>query len=292
MLQPSDVLTALGVGWTITARPSPSPQLADLLPATAALSRARRPRSCRSASPLCCACWAWGAGPDLGLPGLHGWPSRDLFPAAICICMTAIRSRRTSVRARSPYRVALRGLLGPWRGSSAGAAPPRCPFHAKMGGHYRGESRRHAARLVLDRVVAAPPRPPCGVCAPGRANVRGHRTRYRTRGTATKICGFHSCSHTVQACNSDSASSAVASTRRRSGVGRDAHSVEPVTRRHNSPRSIAGVCCKGEFASGRSSELVDDKLFTKAFTGCQESTGAHTYRYFILQRPGSGLIGV
>ena len=48
--------------------------------------------------------------------------------------------------------------------------------------------------------------------------------------------------------------------------------------------------CKGDFASGRSSELVDDKLITKAFTGCKESTGTRAFRYFILQRPGSGFV--
>ena len=40
--------------------------------------------------------------------------------------------------------------------------------------------------------------------------------------------------------------------------------------------------CKGDFASGRSNELLDDKVITKAFTGCKDSSGTHTYRYFIL----------
>jgi hypothetical protein len=48
--------------------------------------------------------------------------------------------------------------------------------------------------------------------------------------------------------------------------------------------------CKGDFASGRSSDLVDDKLITKAFTACKESTGTRAFRYFILQRPGSGFV--
>ena len=39
---------------------------------------------------------------------------------------------------------------------------------------------------------------------------------------------------------------------------------------------------KGSFASGRSNELLDDKVITKAFTGCKDSSGTHTYRYFIL----------
>jgi hypothetical protein len=53
--------------------------------------------------------------------------------------------------------------------------------------------------------------------------------------------------------------------------------------------SDAGTC-KGDFASGRSSELVDDKLVTKALTACKESTGTRAFRYFILQRPGSGFV--
>jgi hypothetical protein len=43
------------------------------------------------------------------------------------------------------------------------------------------------------------------------------------------------------------------------------------------------AACKGDFASGRSSDLLDDKVITKAFTGCKDSTGAHAFRYFILQ---------
>jgi hypothetical protein len=54
--------------------------------------------------------------------------------------------------------------------------------------------------------------------------------------------------------------------------------------------SSDAATCKGDFASGRSSELVDDKLITKAFTGCKESTGTRAFRYFILQRPGSGFV--
>lgn len=54
--------------------------------------------------------------------------------------------------------------------------------------------------------------------------------------------------------------------------------------------SSDAASCKGEFASGRSSELVDDKLITKAFTGCNDSAGTHTYRYFIMQRPGSQFV--
>jgi hypothetical protein len=54
--------------------------------------------------------------------------------------------------------------------------------------------------------------------------------------------------------------------------------------------SSDAATCKGDFASGRSSELVDDKLMTKAFTGCKESSGTRAFRYFIIQRPGSGFV--
>ena len=48
--------------------------------------------------------------------------------------------------------------------------------------------------------------------------------------------------------------------------------------------------CKGDFASGRSNELLDDKVITKAFTGCKDSSGTHTYRYFILRATNSDFI--
>lgn len=43
------------------------------------------------------------------------------------------------------------------------------------------------------------------------------------------------------------------------------------------------AACKGDFASGRSSEVVNHKTVTKAFTGCKDSTGAHAFRYFIVR---------
>lgn len=48
--------------------------------------------------------------------------------------------------------------------------------------------------------------------------------------------------------------------------------------------------CKGDFASGRSNELLDDKVITKAFTGCKDSSGTHTYRYFILEASSNDYI--
>lgn len=50
------------------------------------------------------------------------------------------------------------------------------------------------------------------------------------------------------------------------------------------------TACKGDFASGRSSELVDDNVVTKAFTGCKDSAGARASRYFILRAPDGGFI--
>ena len=48
--------------------------------------------------------------------------------------------------------------------------------------------------------------------------------------------------------------------------------------------------CKGDFASGRSNELVDDNVITKAFTGCKDSSGTRAYRYFIIQAATSDFI--
>lgn len=51
-----------------------------------------------------------------------------------------------------------------------------------------------------------------------------------------------------------------------------------------------GASCKGDFASGRSSDLLDDKVITKAFTGCKDSGGTRAYRYFIVQAAASDFI--
>jgi hypothetical protein len=48
--------------------------------------------------------------------------------------------------------------------------------------------------------------------------------------------------------------------------------------------------CKGEFAAGRSTTLVDDALITKAFTACNDSVGTRTVRFFVLHREGSWYI--
>jgi hypothetical protein len=50
------------------------------------------------------------------------------------------------------------------------------------------------------------------------------------------------------------------------------------------------AACKGDFASGRSSELIDNTVVTKAFTGCKATAGQGVIRYFILHNEGSGYI--
>jgi hypothetical protein len=45
--------------------------------------------------------------------------------------------------------------------------------------------------------------------------------------------------------------------------------------------------CKGEFAAGRSTALVDDTLVTKAFAACVDSSGTRNVHYFVLHRDGS-----
>jgi hypothetical protein len=48
--------------------------------------------------------------------------------------------------------------------------------------------------------------------------------------------------------------------------------------------------CKGDFASGRSSDLVDNKVVTKAASRCKDSDGIRTFTYFILQGEPDGYI--
>jgi hypothetical protein len=43
-----------------------------------------------------------------------------------------------------------------------------------------------------------------------------------------------------------------------------------------------GASCKGDFASGRSSELVDDKVVAKAFTACKDQAGSNVLHYFVM----------
>jgi len=48
--------------------------------------------------------------------------------------------------------------------------------------------------------------------------------------------------------------------------------------------------CKGDFASSRSSELVDGKVVTKANSLCTDSGGLHAIKYFILQAEPAGYV--
>ena len=48
--------------------------------------------------------------------------------------------------------------------------------------------------------------------------------------------------------------------------------------------------CKGDFASGRSSEMVDDTIVSKAFTACKDSGGTRAIRYYILHKEGEGFV--
>lgn len=50
------------------------------------------------------------------------------------------------------------------------------------------------------------------------------------------------------------------------------------------------AACKGDFGSGRSSELIDNTVVTKAFTGCKASSGSTMIRYFILHHEGAGYV--
>jgi hypothetical protein len=50
------------------------------------------------------------------------------------------------------------------------------------------------------------------------------------------------------------------------------------------------TACKGDFASGRSSELVDNTVVAKAFTGCKDSNGTAQFRYFVLHSEGAGYV--
>lgn len=45
--------------------------------------------------------------------------------------------------------------------------------------------------------------------------------------------------------------------------------------------------CKADFASGRSSELVDDTVVTKVLSACKDSTGTRAIQYFIVHREGA-----
>ncbi|MGH7117407.1 MAG: hypothetical protein ACREFP_00155 [Acetobacteraceae bacterium] len=45
----------------------------------------------------------------------------------------------------------------------------------------------------------------------------------------------------------------------------------------------AADACRGQFASGRSSDVIDNHPVAKAFTGCKDAGGTTLVRYFVLQ---------
>jgi hypothetical protein len=48
--------------------------------------------------------------------------------------------------------------------------------------------------------------------------------------------------------------------------------------------------CKGKFASGRMSELIDSEVVFRGFSSCDDSEGARTAQYFVVPRKGGGFI--
>jgi hypothetical protein len=49
-----------------------------------------------------------------------------------------------------------------------------------------------------------------------------------------------------------------------------------------SPRYPAAEECKGKFASGRVSELVDSEVVFRGFYSCEDSDGARTVQLFVV----------
>jgi hypothetical protein len=48
--------------------------------------------------------------------------------------------------------------------------------------------------------------------------------------------------------------------------------------------------CKGKFASGRVSELLDSDVIFRGFAHCEDSSGVRTVQYFILPRRKGGFV--
>ena len=47
--------------------------------------------------------------------------------------------------------------------------------------------------------------------------------------------------------------------------------------------------CKGKFASGRTSELVDSDVMFRGFSACEDSKGTRVSQYFVVPRDRAGL---
>ncbi|MGH9920502.1 MAG: hypothetical protein ACRD6W_16735, partial [Nitrososphaerales archaeon] len=54
--------------------------------------------------------------------------------------------------------------------------------------------------------------------------------------------------------------------------------------------SSDATACKGEFASARSTDTVDNHLLATAFTGCKDAGGAAAVRYVVLRAANGGFI--
>jgi hypothetical protein len=48
--------------------------------------------------------------------------------------------------------------------------------------------------------------------------------------------------------------------------------------------------CKGKFASGRTSELVDSDVVFRGFSSCEDSAGPRISQYFIVSRKKGGFV--
>ena len=48
--------------------------------------------------------------------------------------------------------------------------------------------------------------------------------------------------------------------------------------------------CKGKFASGRMSDLVDSEVVFRGFASCDDSDGSRVAQYFIVPRPKGGFV--
>ena len=48
--------------------------------------------------------------------------------------------------------------------------------------------------------------------------------------------------------------------------------------------------CKGKFASGRTSELVDSDVVFRGFSSCEDSAGPRLSQYFIVSRKKGGFV--
>jgi len=81
-----------------------------------------------------------------------------------------------------------------------------------------------------------------------------------------------------------------------SDVGGGAVELLPASAGKDSPQVATSILaadaarCKGDFVSGRSSDLVDNRIVVRATSVCKDSEGARGFRYFILQGEPAGFV--